>query len=409
MTPAVPLAVRAPVGSVADVHGRLARQRPRPLLVRLYAFLFADAGLVGPIARRRARRFVLRCVPPAAAVATGALVVLGVFDGLALGWGQAAALLVLVAALAGTIARRVLRAGAGEPATWREQLEIGALMVVAAYAVARTGAAGEAESPFQPFVYLVMAFLVAFLARGVGFALVAVAVALELLVWAARGASGWALPPVVVHAGFVTMFAVLYHAVLAARMAAARQAESAAVRRRLRDIAERARELRLLAPGAAGEAGPAERERRWSESAVVEVEGAVRGALEIAEVALGAHTVAVFTLSADDRELRLRECRSASDAVAREPFPAGEGALGGAVRRRAPVRLHGDLRALSYYRDARRRRRSSRCPSSSGGAGMSAASSSRTGWARSPSTSGTSVSSSRSPRRSCARWTPSGS
>jgi len=352
VTPAVPIPRRAAIGSVPDVHGRLALQRPRPLLVRLYAGLFSEAGLAGRIARRRARRFVLRSLPPAAAVAMGTLVVLGVFDELAVGWGQAAALLGLVAALGGTIARRLLRAGAGEPATWREQLEIGALMVVAAYAVARTGVAGEAESPFQPFVYLVMAFLVAFLARGVGFALVGVAVALELLVWVARGAAPWALPPVAVHAAFVTLFAVLYHAVLAARMAAARQAESAAVRRRLRDIAERARELRLLAPGAAAEPDPAERERGWTESAVVEVEGAVRGALEIAEVALRAHTVAVFTLSDDDRELRLRECRSASDAVVREPIPAGEGALGGAVRRRAPVRLHGDLKAASYYHDA---------------------------------------------------------
>jgi diguanylate cyclase (GGDEF)-like protein len=84
---------------------------------------------------------------------------------------------------------------------------------------------------------------------------------------------------------------------------------------------------------------------------VVEIEAAVRGALEIAEVALRSHTVAAFLLSPDDRELRLRECRSASEAVSREPFPAGEGALGGAVRRRAPVRLSGEPRSLSYYRD----------------------------------------------------------
>ncbi len=143
---------------------------------------------------------------------------------------------------------------------------------------------------------------------------------------------------------------------------------------------------------------------------MVEVEGAVRGALEIAEVALGAHTVAVFTLSADDRELRLRECRSASDAVAREPFPAGEGALGGAVRRRAPVRLHGDLRALSYYRDGTAPKALLAVPARRA-AGRARPRRPRRGpaRARSRSTSGTSVSSSRSPRRSCARWTPSGS
>jgi diguanylate cyclase (GGDEF)-like protein len=343
---------RAAVGSVADVHARLALQRSRPVLVRLWAALFADAGFVGPIARRRARRFVLRTLPPAAAVATATLVVLGVFDGFALGWGQAAALFALVAALAGTGARRVLRAGAGEPATWREQLELGSLLVVAACAVARTGAGLDGESPFQPVVYLVMAFLVAFLARGVGLALVALALALEALGWWARGAASWELPATVVHAAFLALFALLYHAVLSARIASVRRAETAAVDRRLREIAERARELRLLSPNAAaGAPDDGERERRWTESAVVEIEGAVRGALEIAEVSLRTHTVAVFLLSPDDRELRLREWRSASDAVTREAFPAGEGALGGAVKRRGPVRLHGDPRPASYYQD----------------------------------------------------------
>ncbi len=354
MSGALPMPARVPVGSVADVHGRLALQRPRPLLVRLYAALFSEMGVAGPQARRRARRRILRSFPPAVALATAALVVLGAFEAPAPGWRQAAALLALVAALGGTIARRALRAGAGEPAAWREQLEIGSLMVVAAYAVAQAAGGSGPESPLQPFVYLVMAFLVAFLGRWVGFALVVLAVALEALGWAARGAAPWSLPAVAVHAAFVTLFAVLVHAVLAARMASARRAEAAAVERRLRELAERARELRLLAPGAAADAAdadPAERERRWSEAAVVEVEAAVRGALEIAELALRSHTVAVFLLSPDDRELRLRECRSASEAVTREPIPAGEGALGGAVRRRAPVRLHGELRAAGYYAD----------------------------------------------------------
>jgi diguanylate cyclase (GGDEF)-like protein len=185
----------------------------------------------------------------------------------------------------------------------------------------------------------------------VGYALVALAIVLEVLTWVARGAAPWALPGVAVHAGFVALFAVLHRAVLAARIASARRAEAAAVQRRLVEIAERARELRLLAPGAAADPDAAERGRRWTEAAVVEVEAAVRGALEIAEVALRSHTVAVFTLSPDDRELRLRECRSASEAVTRDAIPAGEGALGGAVRRRAPVRLYGDARAPTYYRD----------------------------------------------------------
>jgi len=351
VTPAVPIPGRAPVGRVPDVHGRLALQRPRPLLVRLYAALLSDSGLLGRVARRRLRRLFLAALPGVAALGGAAAVVLGIFDGLALGWGQAAALLGLAAAVGGTALRRVLRAGRGQAATRREQLELGALLVVAAYAVARAGAVGEGESAFQPAVYLVMAFLVAFLDRGPGMALVALGIALELAVWAWRGAAPWGLPAAVVHAAFLALFALLYHAVLAARMISARRAEESAVERRLRDIAERARELRLLGPGARGAEDAAERERRWTESAVVEVESAVQGALEVAEAALKTHTLAVFMLSPDDRELRLRECRSASEAVSPEPVPAGEGPLGAALKRRSPVRLHGEARPVSYYRD----------------------------------------------------------
>lgn len=350
MTPAAapPARARAPIGSTPELRARLSRQRPRPLLVRLYAATLGEGGVAGPRARRNARRFVLGSLPAVVAVAVGALVARRTFETM-LGWTQAAVLAALALALAGTVWRRGRRAAAGERATWREQLEIGSLMLVAAYAMAQTAGGGQAESPFQAIVYLVMAFLVAFLARRVGFALVLLAVAIEVLLWLAGGAIPWEIPAVVVHASFVTVFAVLYHAALASRIASARRLERAAVQRRLRDISERARELRLLAPGAGPEAEPGERQRRWTQAAVVEIEAAMRGALEIAEVALRSHTVAVFLLSPDDRELRLRECRSASEAVTREPLPAGEGPIGGAVRSRAPIRLHGDVKAPSYY------------------------------------------------------------
>ena len=349
MTP--PLPGRPAVGSTRTVRDRLGRQRRRPPAVRLYAFLFGEMGIAGPPARRRALRSVVRSLPAAVAVATGGLVALRAFETEALGWPQVAALGVLSAALAAVVGRRASRAAAGRPATAREQLELGALFVLAAYAVAQAAGAGAPESPLQAVVYLVMAFLVAFLARGVGLALVGLAVALEVVLWRARGGRPLDLPGPLAHAGFIALFALLYHAVLAARLAAARRAEESAVARRLREIEQRAREFRLLSPA---DAGDADHERRWTEAAVVEIEAAVRGALEIAEVALRSHTCALFLLSDDDARLVLRDCRSRSDAVVREPLPAGEGALGGAVRRRAPVRLHGDLKAVSYYADGLR-------------------------------------------------------
>jgi diguanylate cyclase (GGDEF)-like protein len=158
---------------------------------------------------------------------------------------------------------------------------------------------------------------------------------------------------VLVHAGFMVLFALLYHAVLAAKLQAARQAEEAAVAHRIGELERRAEEFRRIAPTAPAEDAP-EQERRAAQAAVVEIEAAVRGALEIAKVALGAHTCAVFLLSDDERELRPSERLSDSDALVRDPLPAGEGALGGAVRRRAPVRLHGEVKAASYYLDGTR-------------------------------------------------------
>jgi diguanylate cyclase (GGDEF)-like protein len=335
------------------VRDRLAAQRGRPVLVRLYAALLGEAGLVGPPVRRRALRLAVRSLPAAVICGAASLLLSRAFDTLALGWPQAAALALLAAAIGGAVWRRAEAAAGGRAASLRDQLELGALFVVAAYAVVQAVGGGAPESPLQPVVYLLMAFLVAFLDRPAGLVLVGLAAILEVGLWRARGGHPLELPAAIAHAGFVALFALLYHAVLAAQVAAGRRTERAAVDRRMRELEERAREFRLLAP-AAGEG--ADRDRLWTEAAVLEVEAAVRGAVEVAEVALRTHTCAVFLLGDDDATLLLRECRSQADGVTRDPIPAGEGALGGAVRRRSPVRLHGDVKAVSYYSDGTRPR-----------------------------------------------------
>jgi len=181
-------------------------------------------------------------------------------------------------------------------------------------------------------------------------------VALELLGWWLRGAERAELPVAAARAGFVALFAALYQGVLGARIAAGRRAEAAAVERRRRELDERARQLRLLAATSEPGGGEGdERAERLAEAAVLEADAAARALLELAEAALRAHTVAVWRISDDDRELRLWEGRSRSDRLAAR-LPAGEGPLGGVVKRRAPLRLCGGVRAANHYEDGARPR-----------------------------------------------------
>jgi diguanylate cyclase (GGDEF)-like protein len=342
------------VGSARTVQEHLALQRPRPLLVRLYAAVGSDLGLVGPLARRRALRLAARSVPAAVTVAIGAGVALRAFTAPALGWPQGAMLGAAAALLAWKAWRRLDGGRADAPAPYRAQLELGALLVVAACAVAQSAAPAAGESPLQPAVYLVLAFLVAFLSPWVGAALVLEVAALEGIVWAGSGARLGTLPEVLLRVGFAAVFAVLYSAVLAAQVAAGRHQRRAALARRLEEIEQAARRFRLVRAAADGPEDPAERERRWTEGAVAEIQAAVGGALDVAEAALRSHTCALYWLSDDEKELTLLDCRSRSEAVASGPLPAGEGALGGAVRRRAAVRLHGEVKPPAYYLDGAR-------------------------------------------------------
>jgi diguanylate cyclase (GGDEF)-like protein len=342
---------RAPLGSVREMRVQLSAHRDRPLLVSLYAELLSEDGLLGAAARRRMARTLARSVPAAAALAGAALVVLRRYER---AWGpeQVAGVGVLAAALAAVGWRRAAAFRTGRPAGWRESVELGALVVVLAAAAVQ----GSLRLPLggaslQPAAYLALAVVVALVPGGAGLALVGFAVALEGAGWWAAGAPPEELSATAARASFAVAFAALPHAVLTARRVVARRADRAAAEQRTRDREERARGLLLLAGADAGE--DPERAERAAEAAVLEADGAARGLLEVAQAALGAHTAAAWLLSGDDRELRLWQCRSASQGVL-ERVPAGDGPLGVVVKRHAAVRWHGEGRAASYYQDGTR-------------------------------------------------------
>ncbi|MBI5548606.1 MAG: sensor domain-containing diguanylate cyclase [Deltaproteobacteria bacterium] len=241
------------------------------------------------------------------------------------------------------MARRVRRAALGASHGVRDDLELGSILIGSAYLVVELFGA-----TVFPVVYLLMAFLVAFLPRRSGVALLGVAVLFD----AAQSFSppGTSLPlQFASHVGFLALFAALYHAVLSAQVARGRANEQAAVDRRIREMEERAHDYRLVASGVQASCEGEEERERWMLASVREIEGAVGAAIEVAEITLKTHTCAAFVLTSDDKALKLHDCRSASEQLQREAFSSGEGALGGVLKRRAPIRLCGKLKGITWY------------------------------------------------------------
>jgi diguanylate cyclase (GGDEF)-like protein len=290
-------------------------------------------------------RLVARAVPATAVLCAFLHLARGGFRGLqTLGWTEAFLVLFLLAGLAVAAWRRFTRSAVGAPLFLRDDLEVGSLLIASAFIV--VAIAGGAVFPL---VYLLMAFLVAFLPRNAGLGLLGVALAFDALVTLRGPERG--LTVFLTHALFLSLFAGLYQLVLAARIAAARRAESSAVEKRIKEVEERARTFRLVSSGSHDSPPDVKDEEKWLLASVKEIEGAVGAGLEIAEMALRTHTCAAFLLTSDDKGLKLYDCRSMSDRVQRECFNAGEGMLGGVLKRRAPVRMHSaqGLKGITWY------------------------------------------------------------
>src|SRR6185436_11261107 len=131
-----------------------------------------------------------------------------------------------VATLVAVIWRRDAHAERGLPPTERDHLELGTLAIVAAFALVQTaGAAPLDESPLYPVIYLVMAFVVAFMPRRPSFILVGIALALDLAIFIRHGSAVRHLTTAIAHASFIGLFAGLYHTVLSAQVTSGRRAE----------------------------------------------------------------------------------------------------------------------------------------------------------------------------------------
>ncbi|MBK7858542.1 MAG: sensor domain-containing diguanylate cyclase [Archangiaceae bacterium] len=286
--------------------------------------------------------WVVRLLPGFAALFTFGVLARGGFQALStVGAYELAAVGLTLAGLSLSAVRRARRSASGVPALLRDELELGGCVL--AFTFAAIALAGERS---YPVVYLLSAFGVTFFSRPAAITLLGAAVLFD-------AQSTLAQRPVtfVWHTLFLAAFAALYHAVLSGRVAASRKAEDEAVKNRLREVEERARTFRLATSGSQDSSPSINDKEKWLLASVKEIEGALGAALEIAEQALHTHTCAVFLLGADDRSLKLHDCRSASDAVQRDRLPAGEGVFGAMLKRGQPMRLSspGGVKGVTHY------------------------------------------------------------
>jgi diguanylate cyclase (GGDEF)-like protein len=282
-----------------------------------------------PPPTQRAKRWAQAGALPLLLAVAGVLLVSGAFAAARV-WPW----LILIAAGLGAIARW----GTAQNTPARHKAENALLIAVAALAL--TQATGGLASPLHPVMYLLGAGYVLALPLRLAVPMVIALIGLDAALFASVLPAQW--PLLLSHAGFTALFAVLYHALLGARLAAARRAETSAVRRRVADAEERARELRLVAT-AESPTDPG------ILAGVAEVEEVLRGALSVGEAALRPHAVAVFLLAPDGQSARLRECASQSDALFRGPLPAREGALGAVLSSAGSVRMDDAKDLLTYY------------------------------------------------------------
>src|SRR5207302_6807357 len=96
---------------------------------------------------------------------------------------------------------------------------------------------------------------------------------------------------------------------------------------------------------------PAEEEEKRVQAAACALRDSIYHVLQLVHCALRPHTTILLWLDADGAELKIKELISESDRVLERPLRAGEGVLGGVLKRLAPVNLARlrDGSRLPYY------------------------------------------------------------
>ena len=282
----------------------------------------------------------------------GALVATGFFDGgplLSTGRLVVLALWALVFGWRVSDRLRSERTPARHP--WLREVELGLLLVVLAYAVIQLG--GGVGSSFYPLIYVLVAFLVTFLAWRPMVVVVCGALGLEaLLVVPETGEWPAAFG---VHAAFICCFGLLSALFTRLEIARLRLNGKQRLEEEMTRAQQTARDFRLMAAPSTGSSetmSAQEQGQRRELSAVMELRQSVYFSLDLLKRSLNLHTAALLWLDSAGR-LKLTELASESDDIAEGPFESSPGVLGAALACGHTVNLHhlrGQLAHIPYYR-----------------------------------------------------------
>ncbi len=283
------------------------------------------------------------------AVLLGAFVVSGAATS-PFGFGQGAACVVWGLLLVSRLRARLKTTG---EAPLLVDVELGALLAVGLDA-ALLRFEGGLDGSLSPAVYVLVAVVAAFARPLAGGAVVAWVVVLEAAI--RRFTLGEADPrTLIVHAAFVTAFALLNLTFLRAEVARIRATARARLEEEIVRLKEDARSYRLLGAGEAREGREEEvkesRADRLARSSVEEIHQSVHYALDLLRRTLDLNTAVLLWLNDAGTHLRISELSTTSDEVRDAPFLAGDGVLGAVIARREAVSLH-DLKPsykVPYY------------------------------------------------------------
>jgi diguanylate cyclase (GGDEF)-like protein len=234
----------------------------------------------------------------------------------------------------------------------RHRLEIEVGLALLALCEATIQATGGARSALEPLLYLVVALLVFFHRRAVGLSLAVAALGLDLgLAWA-HGDLGD--PAIWVRATFLCVFAALAHGLLALDALRRRRESARRLESEIRALYDEARDYRMISTALGPESrvrSRAEEEEKRLQAAACAVRDSIFHVLELVHCALRPHTAILLWLDPDGSVLKVKELITDSDRIAEHPLRAGEGVLGGILKRMAPVNLANlrDAGRLPYY------------------------------------------------------------